>query len=289
MTRILKLELRKAFFSPLYLISLLVSLTFVLISAYYMLRLFYGPYGRPAILEIYDKSDQMMEIIFEGRSLYTGWIGAEINSPVNLSFFFLLPLLAMLPCGLSLASEIKTGYTKLIIPRCGRKNYILAKLISAFLSGGSVIALSLIFSVLFVALFLPAITPKVINSMYFPVLHGDIFSTMAYSKPMLFIICYIGLDFIFGGLFACLPVAAAYIVTKSVHAVLGSFLLTIVCSLFRNFFLYLSYIEVSPIYLMRAVPISNSSRIWMVVAWFVLYSLVTIPFAIVKGVQYEIV
>lgn len=288
MSKILKLELRKAFFSPVYLISLFIGFTFVLISAYYMFRLFYGSYNKPAILELYEESNHMIEVIFEGKSLYTGWIGAEINSPANLPFFFIIPLLSMLPCGLSLATEMKTGYTKYVIPKCGRKNYIFAKLISAFLSGGSILSFLLISSVLIVALFLPAVPPKVINSMYYPVLHGDIFSTMAYSNPLFFIICYIGLDFIFGGLFACLPVAASFIVKKPVYAVLGSFILIVACSLSRNFFSYLSYIEVSPIYLMRAIPMSNSSRIWVVAAWFAFYSLLAIPFTIFKGVQYEI-
>ncbi len=288
MSRILKLELRKAFFSPLYLISLIVGFAFVLISAHYMFRLCYGSYGRPTILELYEKSNQMVEIIFEGNSLYTGWIGAEINSPVILQFFFIVPFLSMLPCGLSLTAEIKSGYTKHIIPKCGRKNYILAKLISAFLSGGSVIFFLLVSSVLVVALFLPAVPPKVINSMYYPVLHGDIFSVMAYSKPMLFIICYIGLDFVFGGLFACLPVAASFIVRKPVYAILSSYLLVIACSLLRNFFLYLCYIEVSPIYLMRAVPVSNSSRIWVMALWFAFYFLLTVPFTVFKGERYEI-
>ena len=209
MSKILKLELKKAFCSKLFLFSILAGLGFVISSAHSMYELNYVSFDRPFALAMIENG-QMFELIFEGKSLYTGWIGAEINSSASMSFFIILPLLAMLPCGFSLVGDIRSGYTKLIVPKCGRKNYILAKLISAFISGGAVAALLLISSVLIVALFLPAVAPKIINSMYFPVLHGDILSQIAYSKPMLFILCYIGLDFIFCGLFACIPVATAF-------------------------------------------------------------------------------
>lgn len=140
-----------------------------------MYQLNYDSFDKPVALALFE-SGQMFELILEGKSLYTGWIGAEINSSSNMSFFFLLPLLAMLPSGFSLIGEISSGYTKHIIPKCGRKNYVLAKLISAFISGGCVAALLLISSVLLVSLFLPAVAPKVINNMYYPVLHGDILS-----------------------------------------------------------------------------------------------------------------
>jgi hypothetical protein len=288
MRKILKLELRKAFCSRLFLFSLLVGACFVLSSAYCMYQLNYNSFDKPVALALFE-SGQMFELILEGKSLYTGWIGAEINSSSNMSFFFLLPLLAMLPSGFSLIGEISSGYTKHIIPKCGRKNYVLAKLISAFISGGCVAALLLISSVLLVSLFLPAVAPKVINNMYYPVLHGDILSEIAYSKPLLFILCYIGLDFLFCGLFACLPVAVAFIVKKTMYAVLVPYLLIIACSLLRNFFFYLSFVEVSPIYLLRAVPMQNASKWWMVLLWYAVLLLLAVPFSLVRGVKYEIV
>lgn len=289
MSKILKLELRKAFRSPYFSLSFLVSFVFVLISAYYMYQLFYGGYDKPAMLAIYEETGQLFEMIFEGKTVYTGWIGAEINSPVVMQFFFMLPLLAMLPSGMSLSNEMKSGYVKHIIPKCGRKNYIISKLAASFIAGGSIVALSLLSSVLIVSLFLPAVAPKVINNIYFPVLHGDVFSVTAYSKPMLFIFLYVLLDFIFGGLFACLPVAAAFITKKPINTILLSYLLVIMCSLLNSFLLYLSYIEISPIYLMRAVSFANRSRIEVVLAWYAIYALAAFPFSIFKGANYEII
>lgn len=287
MKKILRLELQKAFASSGFIFSIIVGMGFVLSSAYQFYQFNYASFNIPLALAMYDNG-QMFELIMEGKSLYTGWIGAEINSSVNTSFFFVLPLLAMLPCGFSLCGEMCSGYTKHIIPKCGRRNYILAKLTAAFVSGGCTATILLAVSVLITALYLPAVAPKVINSMYFPVFHGDIFSGLAYSMPLLFIVCYIGVDFMLCGMFACLPVAAAYAVKKPVYAVLYSYIAVIMCSLLRNFFLYLGYVEVSPIYLMRAVPVANASKWWMVLVWLAIFALVAIPFAVIKGVKYEI-
>lgn len=288
MKRILKLELKKVFHSRLFLFSLAVGFCFVLVSVRSMYELNYGSLGEHIILALLERGETF-ELIMEGKSIYTGWIGAEINSPVCLSFFIVLPLLAMLPSGFSLVSEIKTGYAKHIIPKCGRKNYISAKLLSAFISGGCVSTIVQASSVALVALFLPAVAPRVIYNMYFPVHHGDLFSTLAYSKPMLFVICYLGVDFVFCGLFACLPVAAAFVVKKAVYAVLCPYLFIMTCSLLRSFTAYLSYVEVSPVYLLRAVTVANSSKWWVVLLWYAVFALIVIPFVAIKGVKYEIV
>lgn len=288
MKKIIKLELKKTFVSRAFLFSALMGIAFVILSAIYVVSAFEGPNGTLEIIRAAKLNGNMQEIVVDGATLYNRWIGAETMSPGNALYFYLLPLISIIPGGFSLSYEMKTGYIKTIIPKCGRRNYIFAKLIAAFLSGGCIVALSLIFSVVIVAAYIPAIAPNVINDMYYPIWHGDILSSVAYKDPLLFIACYIFIDFIFGGLFACMPVMAAYIVKKPLVAVVGSYLIVLSSDLIRSFFTYICYIEVSPLKLMHAIPPLNASRPIVVMAWYIFFLIIVFPYSIYKGVKYEI-
>ncbi len=288
MRKALKLELEKAFTSPLFVFSLLVGVAFIVASAWEVIPYFYGESGALAFAEeVYNKG-LIYEVEPDAVTLYNSWIGGGW-ADINIMFFYILPLLSMLPCGFSLSNEIRSKYVKHIIPRCGRKNYILAKYISAFIVGASIVATLLILNVLIVALFLPAIPPRVMYNYFYPVMHGNILSSMAYQKPLLFIFCYIGIDAVFGGLFACLPLSAAFVFEKPLAAVIVPYLFVLICDTLRNFLLYINYIEISPLLLMHAVSIANESRWHVVLIWYGVFAFLGIPYGIYRGLKYEIV
>ncbi len=61
------------------------------------------------------------------------------------AFIFFLPLLSVLPAGISVLADLRTGLIKYYLPRCGRRPYIVSKVfISVFTGGGSVVAGSLL-------------------------------------------------------------------------------------------------------------------------------------------------
>lgn len=289
MKAILKLELKKAFKNPLLLFSIILGSVLVLISAIHVIRGFNDASSVKCLIDEMKKTGEIIEIQADSYTLYNKWIGADMSSPVSIAFFYLLPLLAMLPCGFSLGTEISSGYTKLILPRCGRRNYIFAKYISAFIAGGFVTSALLLLSVLIVAAFIPAIAPKVFNTMFYPIMHGNVLSKMAFQRPLMFIFSYIGIDFIFGGLFACLPLTATFILHKPISAVVSSYILILACDMIRSFFLYIFFIEISPINLMHAIPPLNESRFYMVALWYGIFLALSLPYGIYKGVKYEII
>ena len=289
MKAILKLELNKAFKNPLLLFSIILGSILVLLSAIHVINGFNDEFSTKNLVEEVNRTGKLVEIQADSYTLYNKWIGAEMTSQVSIAFFYLLPLLAMLPCGFSLGSEINSGYTKHIIPHCGRKNYIFAKYISAFITGGFVTSALLLLSVLIVAAFIPAIAPKVFNTMFYPIMHGNVLSKTAFQNPLLFIFSYIGIDIIFGGLFACMPLTATFIFRKPISAVVSSYILVLVCDMIRSFFLYIFFIEISPINLMHAIPPLNESRFYMVALWYGIFIVLSLPYGIYKGVKYEII
>ncbi len=55
-------------------------------------------------------------------------------------FVFFLPLLSVFPTGISVLTELRTGMLKSYLPRCGRKCYILSKVIVSVITGGGSLA-----------------------------------------------------------------------------------------------------------------------------------------------------
>lgn len=60
------------------------------------------------------------------------WIGMDFSTWCATAFFFLLPLLAVLPYGSSLHRECKSGYLNLITPQISQKRYFAAKFLASF-------------------------------------------------------------------------------------------------------------------------------------------------------------
>lgn len=136
--------------------------------------------------------------------LLEGWLGCESYSSYKAFFLLALPLLAVLPYGISLFLEWRSGYAMQMLVRCGRKNYIGGKSVATFLSGGVVVAVPLIMSLLFCACYLPAVGIDML-SMQGQLIDRNMWSELYYELPVVYALLYILVIFIYGGIFALLP------------------------------------------------------------------------------------
>lgn len=66
------------------------------------------------------------------ESLFNRWLALDVASFPTSTFYFMIPLIVVLPYGWSLVSEIRSGYTKNIIVRTTRK-IIFIQICSKFL------------------------------------------------------------------------------------------------------------------------------------------------------------
>lgn len=135
-----------------------------------------------------------------------GWIGTECFSPYNNIYFLIFPLLAAMAFGISFYDEWSSGYISQVITRCSRSKFFICKYTATFLSGGTVTTIPLIFSMILSACYLPAIStdPMALQA---NVSEGELWGELFYTNPLLYAVCYICLDFIYGGIFACLVLA----------------------------------------------------------------------------------
>ncbi len=137
------------------------------------------------------------------------WIGGNLASVYNKLYYFLLPIIAVLPFAITYYTEIRTGYMKNICTRIRKKDYILAKYIVAFVSGGLGCSVPLLFNLWLAALYTPSY-PQSTVLLISAVDNTSLFSDIFYSRPLAYIFIYIGLAFLYGGAFAVLSMGIVY-------------------------------------------------------------------------------
>lgn len=270
---LLKTELKKSFKNKFFLISLIMGLLFAFMSGLYNVEA-YQEYSTVQI-----EGNPMVQ----GNSLYNTWIGGECGSLGFTLFYTFLPLLAVIPYGWSYAMERKTGYAKMVQIRAGRISYFGAKYIATFLTGGVVIVVPLIFNLLFVACFVPAIQPTWIYSVYYPYHYGAIWSYLFFTQPIIFEILYLILVFIFAGLFSVMGFAVSFYTNKRVMAVLVPYFLILALHYSRRLLYGRVYKELSPLNFLHAMSIENSADAGIIFAEAIIFLGITIGIVIGKG------
>lgn len=288
MKRLLSLELRKAFYNKWFLAALLIGFVFAGLSACNAALRYYGEGGVVDYIESCISGGVLPKSGLVGTTLYNSWLGATMDSASTV-FFYLVPLIAVLPCGWNISEEIHSGYLKVIVPHVGRRNYFSAKLIAAFTSGGAAIAITMLFSFGITAAILPAIAPKPYQNMYYWVYHGDLFSSLAYSHPLVYAMAYILIDFVLAGCFSCLSMVVALRSEKRAAALVVPYIVVMLCDSLRNCTNYICEIEISPLNLMHSLPPSSAAKPAILILWLLIFTVVILVGGLREGVKREIV
>lgn len=286
MKNLLYIELKKALCNRFFVFSILLGFIFVVMSAYNVVTEFES--GFMNMIHNVEEMGYIKYKITEGPTLYNSWIGGESSSLGFTLFFTLLPLLAILPYGHSFSEEKRSGYLKTVIPKCGRKNYFSAKILASFISGGLAVTIPLVFSLLLVAMFIPAVNGSPVYDQYFSVTHGNLFSELAHSNPMVFTIVYLCIDFIFSGLFACMSITAAFFFKQRLAPLVLPYLALLGADMARSFLYYVSTLEISPIKILHPMPIYNTTKDFIMLGWFFVFAAVTVPIILYRGCRHEI-
>lgn len=143
------------------------------------------------------------------ESLFYNWIGASCAPMQSYLFFFILPLLAVMPAGATFFDDKKVGYDRNIFIRNKKREYLYAKYIVTFVSAGLAVILPLILSLILTAMRFPALKPEPIMSL------GPDSTSMGfelfYTHPFLHTIMFLLIDFVFAGGFAGIALLASFL------------------------------------------------------------------------------
>jgi hypothetical protein len=259
--RVLKHELSKLLQSNTFKIAVAVG---CLISVSHFVYIFFR------VRWIYNSNFDFREHPFglDNISLLYRFIGCDESSVISTLFYLLFPILAAFPCGTSLYHERKNGYQVQVIARVGKKKYLTAKFITAFLSGTSVIGISLVINFMLCAMICP-ITSVNILSFELPMYQGYFCAYLFYNYPLLFLIAAVLMSSIWGGVCAVLAMAAEMFIQNAVIITLFPFILfysvTFVIECLRGALFY-TYYEIRPVKLFIAVC-DNMNPAWYIAVW----------------------
>lgn len=257
MCSVLKLELKKAFKNKFFWISVVLGCLITLLSFEHMVNMYYE--GMSAI------SGNSTDIIYDPHiginTVFNCWIGGEPFSLGSSIYFFVFPLLIVLPYGWSYSEERKCGYRRMMITKTGKKKYYCAKYVAVFLSGGVAMVLPLIFNFWMTLLVVPAILPDVTMNMFYGVFGGSFLAELYYTVPFLYVAIYLFIDFVYCGFLVCICMAVSGIVRQKWGVVLIPFLLLLFVHVITDYIYSdpsVAYKELSPLYFLRGVEVRYS-------------------------------
>lgn len=191
--KIIKNEFRRIVFSKEMLLSILVG---CLIVIWHQIVYVWNP-GH--VME----NDRCME------SVYYNWIGGNCGHFQTFLFYFVFPILAVLPTGASYLEDRNSGYINYYTVRGAHKKYMLGKILGTFVSGSIAVLIPLIFSFVLTAMKFPLLNPEPVMG-----LGPDVFSfdcEMYYENPLVHVSLFIWIDAIFSGGMALFAISACFI------------------------------------------------------------------------------
>lgn len=148
--------------------------------------------------------------LYKGASGYynpfTCWISNDGFDAYSTIFFMTLPILATIPYAESYWIDKHSGFVKSIYIRSRKFDYVISKYITNFIVGGIVIIIPLVFNLYVLFMTMPAIRPSIFSNLD---LARDMFSNLYYFHPYMYLLIYLFMSFMFGGVYASIGLAVS--------------------------------------------------------------------------------
>lgn len=171
-------------------------------------------------------------LVGKGRCLVQAWIGTDYLFAYNQMFYILLPVLACLPYGGSLYTDIKTGYDKNICVKASRLNYAFAKGISVFLSGFASVCLPLGMNLFITAGMYSNYIPERLLFDSIALQNTYMFSLIYSDHPAMYCLVYILVDGLFAGAISLTSLSLTVKVKSSFTAIVTPMVMLLMFDIF---------------------------------------------------------
>lgn len=226
MKELLKVELYKALSNKMFIISTVIS-TAVAVGSVLQRFLYESAYFNTVNSSYYNPS-------YEIDTLYNQWIGAEGGSVFYYIFYIMIPVFSAFAYSWSYADEEKNGYLRQMTIKGNRGDYIFAKYISVFISGGLVTFIALLINIALCATYFPVITPDVYYDVYYGIGLRNAFGDLFYSIPDVYMLIYVIITCLYSGLFAVFSMVCSYFIKNKYIVMFIPFFLCIFLTYISN-------------------------------------------------------
>ncbi len=200
--RLLRNDLRRALRGPWFLGSMLVLVVLAVAAAAYEINVYVNNWEW--IIREYADESYYYHTVY---SCFNKWLPMRGGVDVAQLFFTLLPLLAVMGYAWSLAADVRSGYVAQIATRVSRARLYAARYGAVFVSAGLLAVVPLVVNFAILACFFPAYTPNPVDRMYISLAPTDMFATVFFEAPALYIVLRCCLNFVLCGLWAALVLA----------------------------------------------------------------------------------
>jgi hypothetical protein len=156
-------------------------------------------------------------------SSFMFFMGYDMYGGQGTIFYQMAPLLAAIPYANSYYVDISEGYVKNIISRKNKKEYLVAKYLAVFLSGGIAVTVPLILDIMMCTAFLPSY-PPVEGTGVFAVTDSILYA----AHPCLYIAGFLLIDFLLGGIYAVSVLLATNLVQNKYLLIIFPYLFMLV-------------------------------------------------------------
>lgn len=214
----------------------------------------------------YDKLNNYPQVL----SMY--WIGGNISSVFLQMYYILFPIMAVLPFAVTYYTEIKTGYMKNVSTRIGKKNYIVSKYIVSYVTGGLACSCPLLIDLWITSLYAPDI-PQHVTNMTSAVGNNSLWADLFYDRPVAYAFIYIGIAFLFGGLFAVVTMAIVYFCSNIFIYCVAGFLIN--TSAFYLLY-YTNYLKLVPMAFLDPSQMLSGMTYGAIIAMFVTMMIISL-------------
>lgn len=180
-----------------------------------------------AVAQILLDTVPVLKYVNEGSyplSAFAKWLGGDNTSLFATLYYFVVPILCAIPFAGTLKEEMESGYTQNVVTRVKKESYFRTKYIVTFLSAGIVAVVPLLVNFFFTASLLPMVIPQA-NTALFPIFSYSLLGDLFYSHPLVYLMFYLLLNFVFFGLLTTTALMATFICNNVFTTVLAPFIL----------------------------------------------------------------
>lgn len=167
---------------------------------------------------------------------FASWMVVGAGDPfVSGMFFFVMPLLCLMPYAWSLEDDERTGYIAHLRTRFGNIPILVSRYLAVFLSSGAVVSIPLVLNIIVLAPFMPLNQPDVTTNLYLGISAQELWAHEFFSNPVLYIVLNTALDFVLCGFWGCLMMSISLYVRNRVVLITCPLVITAVFRLVNNY------------------------------------------------------
>lgn len=169
--------------------------------------------------------------IFITKSSYYSFLPCNIdNGKIRNIIILLMPFITSLAYADSYLEDKKKEVTNFIYTRVSKNRYLLSKYSANFVIGGLTIFIPLVINFIILIMFLPSIEPHPIIG-YSIVPYDYLFANIYYSHPIIYILLWMFIYFLYGGAFSSISLGVSTVVKNKIGVLSSSFIILTIISI----------------------------------------------------------